>query len=851
MSMRSGGSGCRSFSRRATSAVLLGLWCAAGAAAANELVQPTNNGNVGVAPIIVRPVGCGLIAIPVEHQLEFLNEQQFQIAAANAAGGQDQNSNGVPNNQEVIRCVTPVAWQGARVDWNRDVNPPNKIEDAVDQAAEDQMFDIVVNYKRGIAQADMGFLSNLGGPARVTQLGKYITFAAMRDVTKAQISLIAARPEVAFVEVQHGFGPSLNVSVPNICVTPATGGCPQTVQGIFPGLDGTGINIAIIDSGVDEGHCGFRPGQFVAGYNAITRVFQNPDDDIGHGTHVAAIAMGRTSGGHSRGVAPGAGLIDVRVFGAGIFCNTPGQWENIVNGLETVYDNRAAWNVRVINMSLRQCDAFGTVPSNGLDAFSQLVDLAESMGIVTVAAAGNDGPSNNFISTPAAATRAITVAASNDLNTVTRADDQIAIFSSRGPRTNDGDPDQIDELKPEVAAPGNSIVAAAHNTTCGTVAFSGTSMAAPHVAGLAALLMQAKPGINAASVKTMIVSGAEPRGGCSLCSIDPVWNNRWGWGLVNAFNSVNTATQTDMSFPNYPSNPIWMSPDIRTETPPRVGIPNRIFGMIQNRGPNTASNVRVHFGVHVFSASVPTFFDIGTFVLPSINSGQSIEVSVAWVPQAASHQCAKVEIAYGPDTNFSNNIAQRNLFVAQSPVEFQVRQLFAGGAQEIKFTASINAPRPGWQVQFTPPAITLASDDCPVNVVALPLPPFGTPNGERATIHVEAKTGACSLGGVTISAIMKDCNGNGWDDYEDIRDGRAQDRNGNGVPDTCDPVTCQLDLDGNGRITIDDAFNIFESWDEIGVGDVNGNGVTDDKDLESILRALGEVCQIPGGTQHR
>lgn len=847
MSLRKHGAAESSFVKRLCITGLVGAWCAAGAIAAEQgrVSQPAA-GSSGVAAAPAHPVEPGLPAPADNPCVSVPNRPATTIAEGGVLGGHDHNSNGTRNGGELLHCITPEPWRGPRVEWNRDVNPPNKIEDAIDQAAADERFDIVVNYKRGIGAADIGFLSNLGGRARVSYLCKYITSAAMRDVSAQQIGRIADRPEVAFIELQHGFGPSLAVSVPTICVTQASGGCAMTVQSGYPMLNGSGVNIAIIDSGIDDGHCAFDPNRYVDGYDATTRTFVNPDDDLGHGTHVAAIALGESaSGGNSRGVAPGAGFIDVRVFDINSFCNSPGLWETIVNGVETVYDNRDVWAVRVMNMSFRQCNAAGSVPSNGLDSFSQLIDLAEAMGIVSVASASNDGPDNTFLPTPGAATRAITVAASYDMGTVSRADDQIASFSSKGPRDSDGDDDYFDELKPEVAAPGHFIAAAAHDAPCGATFNSGTSMAAPHVAGLAALIIQGRPDINAASVKALIIDGADPRGGCSNCPLDPEWNDRWGWGLINGYKSIAALGMADVTFPNYPSVPIWLSEDIRSDAPPQLGVNNRLYAKIQNRGPNPATNIRVHFGTHVLSSSVPAFHDIGTFVIPSLADGQTLEVSVPWRPFASGHQCLYAEIAYGSDVNYCNNIAQRNIEVAQSPVAFQVRQLFPGGSKRIEFRTNIDAQRTGWAVAFSHPDLELGPDDCPVMVEALPLPPRGTRNGERALIHIEAVTDGRSLGGVSISAMMRDCDGNGWDDYEDIRDGRASDRNRNGVPDSCDPVACTLDLDGSGRVSLDDAFILLSSWDQMGIGDVNGNGVTDHKDLESLLRSLGEACQNP------
>ena len=157
----------------------------------------------------------------------------------------------------------------------------------------------------------------------------------------------------------------------------------------------------------------------MAGYNALTGILGNPDDDFGHGTHVASIALGRGTTNTSRGVASGAGLVDVKVL------DSAGRRPLyvIMDGLEAVYDNHVSWNVGVVNMSLGS-----DTSDDGTGAMDQLVDLAESMGIVVVVAAGNNGPFNSGLGSPAAATRAVTVAASDDRDSQDRADDIIADY---------------------------------------------------------------------------------------------------------------------------------------------------------------------------------------------------------------------------------------------------------------------------------------------------------------------------------------------------------------------------------------------------------------------------------------
>jgi subtilisin family serine protease len=661
----------------------------------------------------------------------------------------------------LIRNHVPESWQAAEVRWIGDRTPHNKIDDLID-AKPDGDFAVIVNYNRCLEDADLEKLRALGPNVEVQMRSHYLATVFARGLTKGQVEELAKFPEVAFIELQQDFDLHLNVSVPAICVT--AGPCsPNTVQEAYPTITGAGVNIAIIDSGVDDGvHDTLPAAKFVAGYNAITHVFENPNDVLFHGTHVASIALGQAGAVVSRGVAPGAGLIDIKVTDTASFPPT-----RICEALETVYDNRVAWNVGVINMSLGS-----SVASDGTDALSQLVDLAEAMGIVVVISAGNSGPGNVGIGSPGAATRAITVAAVETMNTPARGDDGIACFSSRGPRTSDGDADSLDELKPEVSAPGThidvavptcmggsgtGINAARWNTANGAVRLEGTSMAAPHVAGLAALIIQARPGINPASVKALMISTATPIGPASMPAVDPSWNNASGWGEVNGFAAVNVAAQTDLTYPHCPPSPGWLSPDITTSAlPPQVGVPTTVTVVVTNRGPAAATGARIHFGVHVFSAATPTFHDIGTRIV-NIPAFSSLPVSISWTPQNASHQCLKAEIGYGPDTDYSNNSAQRNITVQMSPAAFTVANTLTEEPATIRLVTQFEGSNQPWPFEMSQRQLVLGAADCPQTVQVEMYPPASARAGERRTLHVAAIVdtpfGPVTLGGVSVMAI--------------------------------------------------------------------------------------------------
>jgi Subtilase family/Family of unknown function (DUF6345) len=668
----------------------------------------------------------------------------------------------------LVRMVTPHSWRGTNVVWNRDVQPHNKIDDTIDNSAS-AVFDIVVNFKSCPTSSD---LSALNGFSSNQMHLSYISSVALGNVAKTNITQIAAMTNVAFIEQQFVFQTNLTVSVPSMCVNAGSVSCPGNARAL--GYNGSGVNIAIIDTGVDTTHQAFAATPLIGGYNAVTKTFgfanNNVADGVGHGTHVASIALGQSTANEGEGVAPGAGLIAVKVFGN----SGMGAWTDTVDGMQTLYDQsqNGTWTVNVINMSFGQTDLLGNpIPTDGTDAFSQLVNLAESMGIVVIASAGNNGPNNVGLATPAAATRAITVAASQTGNTTTRADDAIACFSSRGPRT-PATAIPFDDLKPDVAAPGThtlncvnhtglGILAAKVNSGVpnnGTTRMAGTSMAAPHVAGVAALIMQAKPGINAGSVKQLIIDTATAPNGTKQLN----WQADSGWGHVNAYSAVSAVAVTDLTYPSDPPPVSWESPDISIlPDPAKINQPNHATVMVQNRGPNDAYNVRVQFGVYVFSASTPTFENIGSVNVPLIPNGQTVPVGIDWVPQTAiqGHNCLKVDIQYGADSDFSNNGAQRNIFAQQSPVQFMVQNTATENPSTIQLIPTwgpnIGGSSNNWTFTLQPTNVVLGANDCPVPVTAELFPKGNAQPGEKQALRIEALVGTpfgpIYLGGVTIT----------------------------------------------------------------------------------------------------
>jgi subtilisin family serine protease len=298
-------------------------------------------------------------------------------------------------------------------------------------------------------------------------------------------------------------------------------------------LDGTGIGIAFLDSGLYTSHKAFT-GR-VGGSKDYTGE-NRTDDPFGHGTHVAGIAAGGVGflSGKYGGVAPNATIYNARVLNSlGV-----GTVSGVLAALNDLLLYHTTYNIRVVNISLGMpaIDSYKDDPV--CRAVRQLVD----QGVVVVVAAGNDGKDSHgnkvygLIHSPGNEPSAITVGASNDMWTIDRSDDAVTTYSSRGPTrsfwTDASGVRHYDQLlKPDLVAPGNKVGSAEADSNylvklnpsldMGVSKFanqkemrlSGTSMATPAVAGAAALLFQLNPKLTPNEVKMLLTYTAQPLAG--------------------------------------------------------------------------------------------------------------------------------------------------------------------------------------------------------------------------------------------------------------------------------------------------------------------------------------------------
>jgi serine protease AprX len=344
------------------------------------------------------------------------------------------------------------------------------------------------------------------------------------------------------------------------------------------GFRGQGIVLAMADTGFSGSHPALRPhyrgavsgSDAYAWHDAVHDAGSGnpcgsssaaPCDDDGHGTGTAGIAVGDDAAGNQIGVAPGATLIGCRNMDRGV--GTPARYTECFEWFLSPTDASGA-NPRPEMAPHVISNSWGCPVSEGCtdpNVLRGVVDHVAAAGIAVVVAAGNSGSACSTISeVPSFYASALTVGA-------TTPDDQIASFSSRGPVTADGS----GRLKPEISAPGTGIRTAA-NPSGFRLGFSGTSAAAPHVAGAIALLWSARPDLvgKVSETTALLESTAVALASSQDCGSFPgsaVPNAVFGYGRVD----VAAAAASGPSSPVERAQPV--SPPRRRPTPREVSRP--------------------------------------------------------------------------------------------------------------------------------------------------------------------------------------------------------------------------------------------------------------------------------------
>ncbi len=487
-------------------------------------------------------------------------------------------SKSIPDMTPIVSQATDW-WERTSMDSNR-----NAIFDSLESL--EGPVGIGISYSRNVTDSDTELLMSMGYEIR--DVIESVDAVLLGVIDSSKIWELSEIDGVIMVE-RYGqvvlFG---DVQTPNIKAEPSEV-YPHAAWNHTP-LKGAGINIAMVDTGTDNEHPGLV-GKFVAGYDAVCYMHSDPtciaaggretdgsfdpDDGNQHGTACMgmAAATGLDANGEQTGYegsAPNSSLIDVRIgtdAGAGPFENyllSQEFYESAMNGLQWIIDNKdtpwpgvdeSLYGIDIISLSWG-ITSHENGGSDGEDMHSRILDEATLAGIAVSVAAGNDGPDNDGLSGMGSSSLSITVGATDDKNTIERDDDDIASYSSRGPRRDNGDSDPTNEMKPDVTAPGTNIVQAEACVTSGgcnnffggdasqngyTGRGSGTSYATPAVTGVIALMMEVNSELNPLAIREILRSTSTRMGEASMPDIDPHWNEDFGWGLVDGHDAVWTA----------------------------------------------------------------------------------------------------------------------------------------------------------------------------------------------------------------------------------------------------------------------------------------------------------------------
>jgi serine protease AprX len=386
------------------------------------------------------------------------------------------------------------------------------------RAGANEMVDVIIQYRQMPGSSNLKTMQD-GGAALKSTL-QTIRAVAMR-VPASMLAVLAKDPNVVYITPDRPISMTSNPATEEFATA-----VEANVAATQFSLNGTGIGVAVIDSGI-------AANSDLNNTNGNSRVVYNQSfvagdtttsDKFGHGTHVAGLVggTGASSGTTNHypatyaGMAPNVNLINLRVLDQ----NGNGTDSGVIAAIQEAITLQSKYNIRVINMSLGR----PIFESYTLDPVDQAVESAWKAGIVVVVAAGNNGrtvATDGFatIGVPGNDPAVITVGATLTMYTATRVDDEIASYSSKGPTL-------IDHIvKPDLVAPGNHIVSlrVAGSTldtaypqyevwpTSGTSKYyvlSGTSMATPVVSGAVALMLQQTSSLTPDQVKARLMKTA-------------------------------------------------------------------------------------------------------------------------------------------------------------------------------------------------------------------------------------------------------------------------------------------------------------------------------------------------------
>ncbi len=347
-----------------------------------------------------------------------------------------------------------------------------------------------------------------------------------------QLNILSQNPHISYI--------SLNRQVKILLDVTGSAVLSRPVRENY-GYTGKGVTVAVIDTGISP-HPDLSSKGKVLAFQDFIKGTKTPYDDHGHGTHVAGIVSGSGSlDPNYKGIAPDSSLVILKAL------DRKGRSSEslTLTALEWLIRNQKKYQIRVLSLSI------GTsgIKNQNRDLIVRAVNKLWDMGVVVFAACGNDGPKQRTIASPAVSPKIIGVGAADHKKTYVRTDDTVADFSSRGP-TIQGYP------KPDLVAPGTDIVSlkavpsskkgeqphdlAAHvKTQDSYTSKTGTSMAAPVCAGVAALLLEKDPGLTPDEIKKILIHTAYP-------IPDPVYSTEIG--MIDAEKAIQAVKPGPFSF---------------------------------------------------------------------------------------------------------------------------------------------------------------------------------------------------------------------------------------------------------------------------------------------------------------
>ncbi|MCK4659447.1 MAG: S8 family serine peptidase [Phycisphaerae bacterium] len=555
----------------------------------------------------------------------------------------------------------------------------DKIEDVLQTMRQDEPVDVFICFLDDCRPNERinHIVLCLGG--KIGYASTVVSSVMVTGLTPDKLAIIAQWPEVGYIHLDHIMEPHMTTSGKALKAHMSTTYSPNTAED--QGYSGSGITIAILDTGVDDpGGAGTThnhlptavsaPGVAGLYINASNNLaFGNPDDQQGHGTSVAGCALGRgNASGNYRGIAPAANLFDCRITPPGTGGST--SESNIQKAVDwlTWNHNSVSPAVRVANIS------FGSYCKSSYTALTASIDALANSGVVVCVSAGNNNScagwptqcngAQNGMGSIAIAARAITVAAATHSGTVARGDDVIANYSRVGPGSGP-------VSKPDITAYGNQctracptgcvsgtstnyIQAPKYNTTVVYRNFGGTSAASPMVAGAAALILQMNPAMTVQAVKKLLMDNAQDMG-----AVGP--DTTWGNGLMDlgAIFVAPPACDLQVTTVSYTPNPVVCKQ------------PATITVTVKNVGAVAVTNFSVDFQRWYFGPNSAPAQRFQIVASPVNNTAGALAVNATrqfqttWTPGVSDklpmsqHTCFWGIVNASCDTNAGNN--ERNI----------------------------------------------------------------------------------------------------------------------------------------------------------------------------------------------